>query len=80
MNALMHMRLLGKGNRDVGGNLDNSQLVMISKINGESLHCSIMPVSTIHPALLNACYVKDPGIQSQVDEINSHKKSNHEYS
>jgi len=53
---------------------------MISKINGESLPCSIMPVSTIHPALLNACYVKDPGIQSQVDEINSHKNSNHENS
>lgn len=75
------MHLFGEGDRDGGGGiLDNSQLVMISKINGESLTCAIMPISAIHPALLNARYVKDPGIQSQVDEVNSHKNSNHENS
>ena len=55
---------------------DNSQLVMISKINGERLPCSIMPISEIHLALLNACFVKDP----KSGWWNSHKNSNHENS
>lgn len=59
--------------------LDNSQLVMISKINEESILYSIMLFSAIQQ-ILNACYVKDPGIQSQVYEINSHKNSNRENS
>lgn len=54
---------------------ENSQYVMISQINKENITCSIMS-----PTLLSASYGKDPGIQSQVCEINDHKNTNHENS
>lgn len=42
--------------------LENSRYVVIFKINKENITCSIMPSNAIQRALLNASYVKDPGI------------------
>lgn len=60
--------------------LENSPYVVISKITKENITYSIMPSNVIQQTLLNASYVKDPGIQSQVCEINDHKNTNHENS
>lgn len=35
-----------------------------------------MPSNAVQQISLNASYVKDPGIQSQVCEINDHKNTN----